>query len=78
MKKGNDILRDGWEFAAKQAHENGDDEMLMDMCDVKYNLNELLKDISDNQIHPEINTGDSIGKEGWSYFDPKYQRNSDG
>jgi hypothetical protein len=65
MKKGNDILRDGWESAAKQAHENGDDEMLMDICVTKYNVNELLKNISDDQIHQEINTGDSTGKEDW-------------
>lgn len=65
MKKGNDFLRNGWESAAKQVHENGDDEILMDMCDSKFNLNELLKDISDNQIHLEINTGDSIGEEDW-------------
>ena len=61
--KTNEFLRDGWESAAKQAHENGDDEILMDMCDTKYNLNELLKDISDNQIHPDIDKGDPQGGE---------------
>lgn len=56
-------MRDGQEFAAKQTHENGDNEMLMDTCDTKYNLNELLKDICDDKIHPEIHTGDLIGEE---------------
>ncbi|RUT72942.1 hypothetical protein [Ancylomarina longa] len=63
--KRDDFIRDGWEHATRQAHENGDDKMLMDMSDAKWNLNESLKDVNDDNIHPEINTGDSVGEEDW-------------
>jgi len=65
ITKMDDLLRDGWESAAKKAHEGGDDDMLMDKCDKKWNLNDLLKDVNEDNIHPENNTGDSVGEEDW-------------
>ena len=38
---------------------------IMDKYDKNWNLNDLLKDINEDNIHPENNSGDSVGEEDW-------------
>ncbi|MCY1636387.1 hypothetical protein NQ163_18610 [Marinifilum sp. D737] len=50
----------------KKSVSTGDDaEMLMANSDKESNLNDLLKDINEDNIHSETNTGDSVGDENW-------------
>ncbi|WP_421917897.1 hypothetical protein [Marinifilum sp.] len=51
--------------AIKSDSIEGDAEMLMPNSDKKRGLNDLLKDVDQDNIHSETNTGDSIGKEDW-------------
>jgi len=44
---------------------NGDQLVIRLMRSAKFSLNELLAQVSDDNIHDEIQTGDAVGREIW-------------